>query len=598
MVRPVTIPGPAGGLRHSIVVPTYQRRDLVTRVVSALFVQTRPPLEVVVVVDGSTDGTADALRALGGQRADVALRVVEQENSGASRARNEGARLARGDLVLFLDDDMIAAPDLLDRLHSAHADGADAVLGHIPLAAGSPPSFLARGLEEWARTRYERLLASGGALTPADLLTGQLSVRRDVFESLGGFDERFTEGGAFGGEDTDFGRRLFDTEHRVVFAPDAVSHQHYTVTPRAYLRQWHDAGAADVAYLRKHPRDFAEVYASKRPGRRSNRLVVRPLARVPGVRDLVASGARAVALTLSTRRPDDPRTERLFFKARDLEYWRGAAAAGGMPDRSSCRVLCYHAVRDLSGADRIDQYGVPPAGFARQLRMLRRAGFRFVSLEEVLRVLHGTGGLPRRAVLVTFDDCYRDLLEAGLPVLLEQRVPAAAFAVAGRVGATNAWDTAFGAPELRLLDASGLRALQDAGVEIGVHGSTHVPLPGVTREPQALARETSGATAALSGLGLHPLRTFAFPHGEHDAAARAAVADAGLQAAFTVTPGILRRGGDRYQLPRIEVLRADGAGARLLVKVLVAGRLPRLDGRTRLRRARRRIGRLRRRRRS
>jgi len=579
-------------LRHSVVVPTYQRREVVIRVVSALFVQSRPPLEVVVVVDGSTDGSAQALRALGGRPPDVSLRVVEQENAGASRARNRGARLARGDLLLFLDDDMLAAPDLLAQLARAHVDGADAVLGHIPVAADSPHSFLARGLERWAETRYKRLLDSGGALTSADLLTGQLSVRRDVFESLGGFDEQFTQDGAFGGEDTDFGRRLFDAEHRVVFAPEAVSHQHYTVTPRAYLRQWHDAGAADVAYLRKHPRDFAEVYASKRPGRRSNRLLARPLARVPVVRDLVATGARSVALTLSERRPDDSLTERLFFRARDLEYWRGAAAAGGMPDRSRFRVLCYHAVRDLAGAGRIEQYGVPPGVLGRQLRLLKRAGFRFVSLEEVVRVLDGTAGLPRRAILVTFDDCYEDLLSAGLPVLLDQHVPAVAYAVADRVGGTNSWDVAVGAPELRLLDAEGLRALESAGVEIGVHGSTHRPLTSLSGRPAELAHETSGATTTLTGLGLAP-RTFAYPHGEHDATARAAVADTALQAAFTVSPGLVRPGTDPYQLPRIEVLRRDGAGIRLLLKVALAGRLPELDGRRLLRRARRRAGALR-----
>jgi peptidoglycan/xylan/chitin deacetylase (PgdA/CDA1 family) len=459
------------------------------------------------------------------------------------------------------------------------------------VAPGSPPSFLSRGLEEWASRRRQRLIESGGKLTAGDLLTGQLSVRRDVFESLGGFDEGFTAQGTFGGEDTDFGRRLFDAGHRVEFAPEAISYQHYAVTPRAYLRQWRQAGAADVVYLRKHPADFDDVYSAKRPRKRSNRLLVRPLARVPGIRDAAAAAARRVALTLAARRPDDARTARLFFTARNLEYWRGVEAAGGMPRARPFRVLCYHAIADLAGT-KLVEYGVPAATLERQLRSLRRAGFRFISMDEALRAARGERGVPRSALLVTFDDCYSDLLEFGLPVLQHLGVPFAAFAVAGRVGQTNTWDVAIGAPELRLLDSSGLRTLQKAGAEIGAHGATHEPLTAIASRAAVLADETGGAAGALRDMGLEPVRTFAYPHGEHDARVRAAVQHGGLAAAFTVAPGLVRPGSDVYRLPRIEVLRSDGWGLRFLVKVWVAGRLPLGRSTKAVRDARRRIRRI------
>jgi peptidoglycan/xylan/chitin deacetylase (PgdA/CDA1 family) len=412
--------------------------------------------------------------------------------------------------------------------------------------------------------------------------------------ALGGFDDRhFTVGGSYGGEDSDFARRLIAAGHRVDFAPDAVSHQVNVVKPRAYLRNWFQAGASDAMFLRKHPTERAEIVRSKRPDERWNRRVMRPLARVPVLRSAVAAVSAPLAAALAARRPEDPRAARAFFKVRDLEYWRGMEGAGGFPEVRPFLVLCYHAVADLSGT-RLAEYGVPPADLRRQLRLLRRAGYRFITQEEALRVVRGERGVPRRAVFVTFDDCYADLLHAGLPVLRELDVPAVAFAVAGQVGGTNAWDVAIGAPELSLLDAAGLRALEGAGIEIGVHGRTHRPLPQLSGDASALAAETTGATAEIEALGLGPVRTFAYPHGVHDAATRSAVADAGLEAAFTVEPGIVRPGTDPFQLPRVEILRGDGSGLRFLLKVGSAGRLtvprPRRMARTG-RRGIRRLGR-------
>jgi hypothetical protein len=343
-------PPEPGGVRprYSIVIPTHQRRDVVTASVRALAAQDGPAFEVIVVVDGSTDGTADALRAL-----DVPfpLRVVEQPNSGASRARNRGARLAEGAVVLFLDDDMHAAADLLRAHEGGYAEGADAVVGHVPVHPDTPRTFLSRGLEGWAERRVRRLAASGAELTPSDLLTGQLSVRREVFSALGGFDEDFTRGGTFGGEDTDFGQRLLTGGYRVVFSPAAVSRQFYVVSPAAYLRQWHQAGSADVMYMRKHPGEVDRVRRSHRPESRVNRWLWRPLVRVPGLSTAAAAAARRAVLTLATRYPEDRRVGRVFFKVRDLEYWRGVQRAGGVPAphparcSASTRSMTWPAVR-------------------------------------------------------------------------------------------------------------------------------------------------------------------------------------------------------------------------------------------------------------
>src|SRR5947207_8185848 len=184
--------------RFTVVIPTYQRRDVVVENVRALERQTfEGGFDVVVVVDGSTDGSAEALRRL---ETPFRLMVIEQPNSGPAAARNRGADRSSGELLLFLDDDMEADPRLLAEHDASHRDGADVVIGHMPLHPGSPPGFLSRGVGEWAERRLERLSGLGGALPVQELLGGQLSIARDRFARLGGFDQAFTADGTFGGE--------------------------------------------------------------------------------------------------------------------------------------------------------------------------------------------------------------------------------------------------------------------------------------------------------------------------------------------------------------------------------------------------------------
>ena len=143
--------------RFSVIIPTYQRRGLAVDSVSALANQRfHSGFEVIVVVDGSTDGSAEALREL---KLPFSYAVLEQPNSGASVARNHGAAIARGEILLFLDDDMEAHPRLLAEHDKRHRDGADVVLGNIPLHPRSPDNLLSRGCKDWAEDRNRRLSA-------------------------------------------------------------------------------------------------------------------------------------------------------------------------------------------------------------------------------------------------------------------------------------------------------------------------------------------------------------------------------------------------------------------------------------------------------
>ena len=173
----------------SIVVPTRNRRRILNRTLVPLLEQQgiAGDYEVIVVVDGSSDETLEMLqRPEWGTR----LRVVSQPHRGLAAARNHGAMEARGAIVLFLDDDMIADPDLM-AMHLQEHDAANqkVVLGALGLAAGVRRSFLKEGVAAWSRDMNRRLSEPGYRLRLDDWSFGNASVDRALFREAGGFDD-------------------------------------------------------------------------------------------------------------------------------------------------------------------------------------------------------------------------------------------------------------------------------------------------------------------------------------------------------------------------------------------------------------------------
>jgi len=554
--------------RFSVVVPTYQRRELVVALVASLESQIYDkPFEVIVVVDGSSDGTSEVLRNLS---TSFPLIVHEQPNQGAAAARNAGAAKAAGEILLFLDDDMAADPRLLAQHERSHLDGANVVLGHMALHPGSPRSFLTAGVELWANERRARLMQSGAVIRFDDVLTGQISISSAFFRELHGFDTAFTRDGEFGNEDIDFGERIIRSGGRVAFNADAITWQTYVVTPDAYVRRWREVGRADVVFARKHPQYAAEVFRSSGGDNWLLGVMCRWLAALPAVATLLSTTISDLAIRLVTQSPDGLLSRRVFKVARALQYWQGVKEAGGIPRRRAVRILAFHSIGDLRGARVLEPYAVPPETFAGQIDTLTRARYVFITPDEFARYLGGDAGLPSNPVLLTFDDCFQDFYRNGLPILHARGLSAVAFAVAGCVGGENRWDEALGAPQLRLMTAEELRDAARAGIEIGSHTCTHRDLTGLN--DVEVWTEIDQSLEDLERDRLRRPRFLAYPYGCHDRRSEAAARSSGVVAAFTVRPGLFRDHGDPMRVPRIEILRHD-TGWRLLWKVGVAPRL-------------------------
>jgi peptidoglycan/xylan/chitin deacetylase (PgdA/CDA1 family) len=185
--------------------------------------------------------------------------------------------------------------------------------------------------------------------------------------------------------------------------------------------------------------------------------------------------------------------------------------------------------------------------FERQMTWLSRHGWRALDLDAYLASRYGSCS-ARRSVLLTFDDGLKSMVELGFPVIRRLGFSGLLFVPAGMIGKTAQWWDAM--PDAPLLDADQLRALSDAGMEVGAHGMEHVYMPALS--DSELDHNTREAREVLADLLGRAPRAFAYPQGRFDARVAAAVERAGFTAAFS-----LAMDEGRFALPRIEVVPSD-----------------------------------------
>jgi peptidoglycan/xylan/chitin deacetylase (PgdA/CDA1 family) len=385
-----------------------------------------------------------------------------------------------------------------------------------------------------------------GRLTIADFLTGQLSVTAACFDAVNGFDEHLTEGGTFGGEDTDFLFRLQQADVRLEYNGAAVSYQRYVVTPAQNVRQWWQAGRNDAALSRKHPSLGPMLWSQHKGDTLAGRLT-RAASGLP--LPVLRPMHQAITRRVGAGRMD-LLTEWTYARMRDISYWHGARQSGGIArhGKPDVRILAYHAV-DTVDDPVIGRWTVDPATFQEHITTLVGDGFTFIDAGKLIDHLDTGLPLPDRSVLLTFDDGYAGLADHAAPILARHGIPAVVCVVTSQFGGRNAWDADTGAVELPLLTGVQLGDLHRAGWEIAAHTHTHAHLTSLGWA--ALREEVSRPRMAIAGLGLPAPRLVAYPHGEQDFRVRGQVRRAGYAAGLAMGGGA----GDRWALPRIEIRR-------------------------------------------
>jgi len=270
----------------SVVIPTYNRKESILRTLKSLSEQTLPgsQYEVVVIDDGSTDDTP----SLADSQYPFTFRYIRQDNQGGVSARNYGSEMAQGDLLVFLDDDMVAESGYMEGLLKAHAE---------------QPSLVSRGqLVPWipdkssifnqisGRPNDQSASVENIETSLAEFASNNMAIRRDEFWALGGWREIIVgELGLKGGiwADLEFAYRARQNGFSFITVGSArICHRDYVaLNLEATCRRYQKVSQWAVPLLQQYPglHQYLPMYWDKHPitwQQDSTGLIVRKILRI------------------------------------------------------------------------------------------------------------------------------------------------------------------------------------------------------------------------------------------------------------------------------------------------------------------------------
>ena len=361
----------------SIVIPTRNRSTLLRASLTALARQSVEPaaFEVIVVDDGSSDATSRVLRMA---TPPFALRSIRTSGIGAGAARNRGAATSAARLLLFLDDDIEPAADLVAEHLTAHRVPAMVALGRIDTRLRPGAGGLERHLARWWIQHDEHVRSFDGRPDWTDCYAGNVSLEREAFQSIGGFAEDLIRS-----DDVELGYRLHAAGNRFVYLERAVATQTIDKPFRQLLADAGSAGEVAPELYRRHPAMLARLELGRFGQARRRILVARWALLRTGLPDPLTAVIDRIRL------PDGLNARWCSFLT-NLAYWRGVhRALTASSDLAIWRrlsnppvVLMYHAFGAPGEAG--SRWVVPVSALAAQLRLLRRLGRTVIPLSDLV----------------------------------------------------------------------------------------------------------------------------------------------------------------------------------------------------------------------
>jgi glycosyltransferase involved in cell wall biosynthesis len=235
----------------SVVIPTYNRSDILQKALDAYKDQSLPQeqFEILVIDDGSTDGTKEV--AVNTSKTQPNIRYFHQPHGGPAKARNLGIEQAKGPIILFTGDDCIPDKHLIQEHLRIHKKGeAIAVLGHIDWHPELEITAFMRYINTDTQFSYPRIKETPQNVPFGYFYTSNISIPKKYLELAGTFDTDFTEAVW---EDVELGYRIWRSGVRIIYNPRAITYHHHQVDIKNYIKRQLRAGKAAAILYRKHP---------------------------------------------------------------------------------------------------------------------------------------------------------------------------------------------------------------------------------------------------------------------------------------------------------------------------------------------------------
>ena len=216
-------------------------------------------------------------------------------------------------------------------------------------------------------------------------------------------------------------------------------------------------------------------------------------------------------------------------------------------------LLYHHVVKNFANSD-LAPFIVDEADFVWQLSLLEDLGYSAITLND----LANTKDLTRK-VIITFDDCPRNLLDHALPHLEKKKWNAVFFAPMAHLGGINAWNVRKGKTKMALMTNDEVKYVAGMGHEIGAHSMTHPHLDKCT--PTEVLYEINESKKQLEAILSEEVHSFAYPYGHYPSHYKEIMRNAGYQCAVSMYSRALTVLGDPYCIRRTVVEQNESPAA-------------------------------------
>lgn len=214
-------------------------------------------------------------------------------------------------------------------------------------------------------------------------------------------------------------------------------------------------------------------------------------------------------------------------------------------------ILMYHRIGHRPG----DGITVSPELFELQLKKLKQQNYQTMSLFEWHQMVTTDTPIPKKTIIITFDDGYRDNLQIAAPLLKKYGFTATVFPVAEQIGKVNNWDNVAHRLGAELMSVEELKEWHRLGFEIGSHGMTHAAMNQI--DSTSIRYESYDSKALLEKLLGIPIHFFCYPYGFLSEESKVSLKSAGYLGALAILYGAQWDPIDWFAIPRVKISERD-----------------------------------------